>query len=62
MTMTNEERQRMVELCRQIAVEEDSCEMIELVRELNDVLEADGLEAKEKRLRPQSTGVLQSNV
>ena len=55
MTMTNEERQRMVELCRQIAVEEDSCEMIELVRELNDVLEA-----KEKRLRPQSTGVLQS--
>ena len=55
--MTNEERQRMVELCRQIAVEEDSCEMIELVRELNDVLEA-----KEKRLRLQSTGVLQSNV
>jgi hypothetical protein len=50
--MTNEERQRMVDLCQHIAVEEDYCKMIELVRQLNAVIEA-----KEKRLRPQSTGV-----
>ncbi len=55
--MTNEERQRMVALCRQIAVEENYCEMIVLVRELNAVLEA-----KEQPLTPPSTGVPQPNV
>jgi hypothetical protein len=35
--MTSEEC--MVERCRQIAVEEDYCEVIELVRELNAVIE-----------------------
>jgi hypothetical protein len=53
--MTNEERQRMLELCQQIAVEEDYCRMIGLVGELNDVIEAE-----EKRLRPQSTSARQS--
>jgi len=57
LTMTNEERQRMVTLCRQIAVEDDYCEMIVLVRELNAVLET-----KDQRLTPPSTGVSQSNV
>jgi hypothetical protein len=53
--MTNEERQRMVELCQQIAVEENYYKMIELVRELNAVIEAE-----EKRLRPQSTAARRS--
>lgn len=53
--MTNEERQRMVELCQEIAVEEDYCKMIQLVHELNLLIEA-----KEKRLGPQTASTPQS--
>ncbi len=43
--MTNEEKQRMLELCGQISIEQDHAKMIELVRELNELIAC-----KEKRL------------
>ena len=44
--MTSQEKQRMLELCQQIMVEEDHGRMIRLVQELNDIFDA-----KEMRLR-----------
>ena len=45
--MTAEERERMLVLCQQIAVEKDHSKFGFLVRELNDLLEH-----KEKRIEP----------
>jgi hypothetical protein len=45
--MTNEEKQRMLELCAQISIEQDHARMIDLIRELNELIGV-----KEKRLRP----------
>jgi chemotaxis signal transduction protein len=46
-TITAEERERMLVLCQQIAVEKDHSKFGFLVRELNDLLEH-----KEKRIEP----------
>jgi hypothetical protein len=46
-TMTAEERERMLVLCQQIAVEKDHSKFGILVRELNDLLEH-----KQKRIQP----------
>ena len=40
--MTSQEKQRMLELCRRIMVEEDHDRMIGLVRELNALLDVRG--------------------
>lgn len=45
--MTPEERERMLTLCQQIAIEKDHTKFGALIRELNDLLER-----KEKRIEP----------
>jgi hypothetical protein len=47
--MTVEERERMLVLCQQIAVEKDHSKFSILVRELNDLLEH-----KQKSIEPQA--------
>jgi hypothetical protein len=44
--VTGEERERLMRLCEQASVEEDSHKLLQLVREINDLLEA-----KEARLK-----------
>lgn len=44
--MTGEERERLMRLCEQAAVEQDSQKLLALVRQINDLLEA-----KEARLK-----------
>ena len=48
--MTSEDKQRMLELCQRIMVEEKYGQMIRLVRELNDIF--DGNERQPKPARP----------
>jgi hypothetical protein len=44
--VTGEERERLMRLCERAAVEQDSQKLLELVRQINDLLEA-----KEARLK-----------
>jgi hypothetical protein len=46
--VTGEERERLMRLCEEASVEQDSQRLLELVRQINDLLEAKGALLKKR--------------
>jgi hypothetical protein len=46
--VTGEERERLLRLCEEASVEQDSQRLLELVRQINDLLEAKEAQLKKR--------------